>query len=556
MADKNDLLILPNLGESLIVPSGASKGLIARGRNDAKVLVVSFGQGPTFLSAPVLNILIARTIYAVSDDDRRQNLNSALLILRPTSLAMVSTDGHRLSFVERNNERISGVRDEKRVLIPRLPLQELHQLLLDPSVESVLFVEDDDTFTIHVGQRTINWVRPTEKFPDYEAVMTRETQDLARFVVVRAGELSAAIQSVAQPVFSRNTIRLRFDQNLLRITGSTDFVGEYEETIRTLYTEDAVEAAFYDRYIQDFLNALGDHGDIRLNLKDAKPDLEISPEGQDDGYSWRYLCMPMQRISSARWSLPTDFTTSVSGRVVQSLITGYNFDELSSSESSLLVIKAGSLIVVIRDGQRLSLREAKQESEDGKSNEQRILIPHEIMSEIQRLLLELDGENVEFAENGDGVRFRIGNRSHAWLKRSEQDRENDAAMPPTEFAVAVSSRSLKALIDRAIFATSKEESIYTPNGALLVIKTETLVMVATDGHRLSLVEKANDLADGVVEEKRILIVREVLLELMQLLSVSQTHNVELAENEGAYSCRIGDRILSWEIGRASCRERV
>jgi len=86
---------------------------------------------------------------------------------------MVATDGHRLSFVEKENERISGVRDEKQVLVPLLPLKELHQHLLDPSVESALFVEDGDTFSFHVGQRTISWVKPTEKFPDYESAMTK-----------------------------------------------------------------------------------------------------------------------------------------------------------------------------------------------------------------------------------------------------------------------------------------------------------------------------------------------------------------------------------------------
>ena len=546
MADKSELLYLPQPASSLIIRSGAQSSLIARGRREAAALVISIHQGPTFITARVLNELITRTIFAVSDDERRQNPNLALLLLRPTSLTMVATDGHRLSFVEKTNERISGVRDERQVLIPRLLLQELHQLLLDPSADSVLFVEDDDTLCFHIGQRIISWVKPTEKFPDYESVMTKETQTLDKFVVVRADELSAAIQNVAEPVFSRNAIRLQFEQNILRITGVTDFVGEYEETIRTAYTDDAVESIFYDRYLHDFLIALDNQGDVRLKLKDAKSVLEISPKSQDDGYSWRYLLMPMQRIGPARWTLPTDFATSVSPRVFLSLITGYNFDKLSSYESSLLVIRAGSLAVVIRDGQRLYLREAELECEDGKSNEQRILIPHEIMSEIQRLLLESDAENLEFAENGDGVRFRIGNRSHAWQKRSEDDRENDAAMPPFEFAIALSSQSLKALVDRTIFATSKEESRYAPSGALLVLKSETLAMVATDGHRLSFAEKANDLADGVVEEKRILIVREVLLEIIKLLSVSQTHKVELAENEGAFSCRIGDRILSWQ----------
>jgi DNA polymerase-3 subunit beta len=114
-----------------------------------------------------------------------------------------------------------------------------------------------------------------------------------------------------------------------------------------------------------------------------------------------------------------------------------------------------------------------------------------------------------------------------------------------DFTSSISSKSFSALIDRTIFAANKEENRYTHDGVLLILKKDTVAMVATDGYLLSSAEMANDLAGGGVEEKRILIVHKVLLEIMQLLSVSQTHKVELAENERAYSCRIGDQILSW-----------
>src|SRR6202021_136279 len=44
--------------------------------------------------------------------------------------------------------------------------------------------------------------------------------------------------------------------------------------------------------------------------------------------------------------------------------------------------------------------------------------------------------------------------------------------------------SLRTLIARTIFAISNEESRYTLNGALVVLKAESLAMIAPDGHRL------------------------------------------------------------------------
>ena len=49
---------------------------------------------------------------------------------KPNRSAMVATDGHRLSFVEKPGETLEGISGEKRVLIPRKALQELQQSAL------------------------------------------------------------------------------------------------------------------------------------------------------------------------------------------------------------------------------------------------------------------------------------------------------------------------------------------------------------------------------------------------------------------------------------------
>ena len=56
----------------------------------------------------------------------------------------------------------------------------------------------------------------------------------------------------------------------------------------------------------------------------------------------------------------------------------------------------------------------------------------------------------------------------------------------------LSATSLKGMISKTIFAISNEESRYTLNGALLILKAESLSMVATDGHRLAHIEKAGE----------------------------------------------------------------
>src|SRR5438309_6209994 len=63
-------------------------------------------------------------------------------------------------------------------------------------------------------------------------------------------------------------------------------------------------------------------------------------------------------------------------------------------------------------------------------------------------------------------------------------RANFPALPlfPAESAIKLPAQVIRNLIAKTIFSISSEESRYTLNGALLVLKPESITMVATDGH--------------------------------------------------------------------------
>src|ERR1041385_8203274 len=68
-------------------------------------------------------------------------------------------------------------------------------------------------------------------------------------------------------------------------------------------------------------------------------------------------------------------------------------------------------------------------------------------------------------------------------------KENFPALPAMpHILVKIPAVVLKGLISKTKFAISLEESRYTLNGGLLILKPDTLAMVATDGHRLALAE--------------------------------------------------------------------
>ena len=275
---------------------------IRSGRSNTKMVGMAranYPQVPEFpsvaatsISTLALKTLIARTIFAISNEESRYTLNGALLVIKAESLAMVATDGHRLSYVEKPNEILEGISGEKRVLIPRKALQELQQLLGNTEAEKVEFADDEHTLFFRVGHRTLSTRKLSGQFPNFEAVMPR---DNTKFAVVRSSELSAAIQRVAQFADERSgAIRLRLEGNELKISSNSAESGESEDTIDTPYSSDPIVVGFNSGYILDFLKALNNEGEVRLEFKDSQSAGQMRPEDPDAEYKYRYVLMPMR----------------------------------------------------------------------------------------------------------------------------------------------------------------------------------------------------------------------------------------------------------------------
>lgn len=108
---------------------------------------------------------------------------------------------------------------------------------------------------------------------------------------------------------------------------------------------------------------------------------------------------------------------------------------------------------------------------------------------------------------------------------------------------AIPSSVFTSMIRKTIFAISSEESRYTLNGALLLLKPESAAMVATDGHRLALVEKETPVT-GLSNELRVLIPKKAMAELERLLAeTEEAVPVEFAKDESHLFFTVGDRLL-------------
>jgi DNA polymerase-3 subunit beta len=124
-------------------------------------------------------------------------------------------------------------------------------------------------------------------------------------------------------------------------------------------------------------------------------------------------------------------------------------------------------------------------------------------------------------------------------------RANFPALPqfPEESAIQLPAQVLRNLIARTIFSISSEESRYTLNGALLVLKPESATMVATDGHRLAYIEHVNS-KFPVSGEMKVLVPKKAMAELNTLLNSPDIQTVEFARDESTLFFRCGGRLLT------------
>jgi DNA polymerase-3 subunit beta len=245
--------------------------------------------GTIKIPAAVLRSMIAKTGFAIASEESRYTLNGALMVLKPESITMVATDGHRLAHVERAGEKFEGVSGEMKTLIPKKAMDELKSLL-DSDVETIDFAKDESTLFFRVGPRLLTSRQLTGQFPNYEAVLPK---DISKSIALHGEELGAAIARVAQFADERSrAVRLRLEKGELKLSASSTETGESEDSIEIAYDGEPMAIGFNAQYLMDFIKATGSC-DVKLELKDAQSAGQLRPaEGED--YKYRYIVMPMR----------------------------------------------------------------------------------------------------------------------------------------------------------------------------------------------------------------------------------------------------------------------
>jgi DNA polymerase-3 subunit beta len=237
-----------------------------------------------------LSEIISKTIYSVSMDETRFNLNGVNFEIvdgdKAKSLRLVATDGHRLAMITRpaGNLNFKG-----SVLVPRKGLLEINKLISEyPSDEIAVGVEDGFIVTEAPGVKLSIRLIDGE-FPDYRQVMPKSKGVKA---TVNGAELAMALKRVSLMVTDKaKGAKLDFSNGTLRISSYSPELGDASEEISVDYKGDTLSVGFNARYILDILTAVNESQRFVLELHGELGPGKIYPESDE---SCLAIVMPMR----------------------------------------------------------------------------------------------------------------------------------------------------------------------------------------------------------------------------------------------------------------------
>jgi DNA polymerase-3 subunit beta len=240
------------------------------------------------VDGPRLRAMIARTSFAMSQDESRPFLNGLYLTLKGGLLRLVATDGHRLALAGQGVEADA----ELTAIVPRKAVQEMARVLATvPAAgagEGVALAVRENQFFLRTPGFVLASKLVEGQFPNYEQVLPKA---LPRRLVVAREPLAAGLRRVSVVADDRTRpVRLTAAPGKLRLTASSQELGEAEEVLPADFAGEELTIGFNARYLLDALLPMEDER-VEVDLKDGLSPGVFRGAGDD-----AHLCviMPMR----------------------------------------------------------------------------------------------------------------------------------------------------------------------------------------------------------------------------------------------------------------------
>ena len=234
--------------------------------------------------------MVSKTQFAITGEDTRYFLNGALFVLRPESMSLIATDGHRLALVSVPRDgKAKKEADEVKAILPKKTLGELGRLLAEGN-EDIHYERGENHLFFGVGGRLLISRMIDGQFPAYERVIPKGNDKHIEF---ERDRLTNAVKRVALLSNERSrAVKFQLEKGKVDVTSSSPDLGEARETLPVEYTGGAMQICFNAQYVLDFMSAVTTDV-VALELKDEVSQAVLKPVGAD-GYDYTYVIMPMR----------------------------------------------------------------------------------------------------------------------------------------------------------------------------------------------------------------------------------------------------------------------
>ena len=322
--DSGDVHFKKDDNEWVTLKCGRANFRLAGLSRDQFPEIPQFKSTPMKLPAAVFNYFIQNTSFAITNEVSRFTLSGAKFIVGEGVAKMVTTDGHRLAYIETAYGTSSDT-DAIDTLIPKKALLELAKVSRDTS-NDINFGEDTNHLFFEMEGRLLISRKLSGQFPNYEMVMPRDNDKIAIFDL---DEMRSAVRRVSLMADERNrSIKLTVREGEIALSAQSSEEGEGSEAVQADYKGEEIQLGFNWQYLLEFLNNAGsldvssgtesateavatngatgvaaataparDSGRAPLRIafefKDANAQTQMSVHG-DSTYDYKYIVMPLR----------------------------------------------------------------------------------------------------------------------------------------------------------------------------------------------------------------------------------------------------------------------
>lgn len=278
-----DITISTNESGNATVKGGVAEfDILAMSASDYPDLPNPSADHTLTIKASTLQDMIDKTLYAVSQDDKKPAHTGELFSIEPDKLTVVALDGYRLAIVERPIQADKSI----RIIIPAKTLTEVNKLLHDPD-EDVRISANRRFAVFNFGNYTILSRLIEGEFLNYANVIPNGCKTK---VVLETRDFIETIERASLIITERlkNPLRIMFD-NKVTVRCQTNLgkvVDEFQATIEG----DSVEIGFNNRYLLDALRNSRCEKVIMEMSGPLSPVKILPAEGED----FTYLVLPVR----------------------------------------------------------------------------------------------------------------------------------------------------------------------------------------------------------------------------------------------------------------------